>query len=72
MNDPDRYDLHNELSPLLLNMEVLINLCLDNDADCSDRLCVLHGLLKSAAGQLHERLDTLCHGSMKEPPPCPP
>jgi hypothetical protein len=37
MNDPDRYDLHNELSPLLLNMEVLINLCLDNDADCSDR-----------------------------------
>jgi hypothetical protein len=72
MNDPDRYNLHNELSPLLVHMEVLIDPCLNNDANCSDRLGVLHDLLESEAGRLRERLDTLCHASTKEPPPCQP
>jgi hypothetical protein len=72
MHDPDRYDLHHELSPLLLPMEVLISLCLDNDADCSDRLGVLHDLLELEAGRLRERLDTLCPASTKEPPLCQP
>ena len=58
------HDIHNELSPLLTDIEVLLDLCQDCEGDSSQaraRASTLHTVLVVLVGQLRIQLDTLCN-----------
>jgi hypothetical protein len=59
---PDLIDVHNELSPLLGRVEVLIDLAMESESS-EQRLGVIHDLLRTEAAHLRTRLDILCEGS---------
>jgi excisionase family DNA binding protein len=59
INIRDLYDIHNELSPMLETIEVLIDLCIDVESD-EHKTGVLHTVLESEAAKLRNRLDALC------------
>jgi hypothetical protein len=59
---PDLIDVHNELSPLLHRVEVLIDLAMESDYSSEQRLAVIHDLLQTEAKHLRARLDILCDG----------
>jgi hypothetical protein len=59
----DSADVHNELSPLLTRMEVLIDMCLGIElgrSPAAERVDVLITVLDEQAAQLRTRLESLC------------
>ena len=67
------HHIHDELSPLLGDVEVLLDLCQDCEGDSSqarERASTLHTVLAGLASQLRIQLDTLCYadsGGTMEP-----
>jgi hypothetical protein len=55
----DLRDIHNALSPILSDIEILIDICFDVESD-QRKTAVLHCMLESEAQRLRERLDELC------------
>jgi hypothetical protein len=55
----DLHHIHNELSPILERIEILLEICFDAESD-ERKTSVLHAVLESEVAQLRSRLDDVC------------